>query len=163
MRMSVEHHYKADVETVFALITDADFMERKYVALGGKDVAVDKSEEADGACELVTRRTVTVDLPGFAKRVMTPSNTAVQTEDWAAADANGARICSYHVEIQGMPSKVTGTVTLAAEGSGTKQSIEADVKVSIPLVGGKLEKFGVSTGEADLAAQAEFTANELAG
>lgn len=162
MRMHLEHHYDADVETVFALITDPDFMTRKYTAIGSTNVAVDRSEEDGGGCELVMRRTVTVDLPGFAKRVMTPSNTAVQTENWAVADTNGARICMYHVEIQGMPSKVTGTVTLSAEGTGTKQDIEADVKVSIPLLGGKLEKFAVETGKTDLAAQAEFTIKALA-
>jgi uncharacterized protein YndB with AHSA1/START domain len=163
MRMHLEHHYDADVETVFALITDADFMTRKYTAIGSTNVAVDKSEEAGGACELVMRRTVTVDLPGFAKRVMTPSNTAIQTENWAAVQADGSRVCTYRVEIQGMPSTITGTVTLSADGAGTRQDIDADVKVSIPLIGGKLEKFAVSTGTTDLAAQADFTAKALAG
>jgi hypothetical protein len=163
MRMHLEHHYDGDVETIFALITDPDFMTRKYSAIGSTNVAVDRSDEDAGGCELVMRRTVTLDLPGFAKRVMKPSNTAVQTENWAAADANGARVCAYHVEIQGMPSKVTGTVTLSAEGTGTKQDIEADVKVSIPLVGGKLEKFAVETAKTDIADQFEFTVKELAG
>jgi uncharacterized protein YndB with AHSA1/START domain len=162
MRMNLEHHYDADVETVFALITDPDFITRKYEALGGTNVAVDKSEEDDGGCEVVTRRTVTVDLPGFAKRVMQPSNTAVQTENWAAADANGARICTYHVELQGMPSKVTGTLTLRAMGGGTEQVVDADVKVSIPLIGGKLEKFGIETGKDDIGKQVDFTIAELA-
>lgn len=161
MRMHLEHHYDADVETVFALITDADFMVRKYTAIGSTDVAVDKSEDA-GGCELVLKRTVTVDLPGFAKRVMTPSNTAIQTENWAAAGPDGSRVCHYRVEIQGMPSSVSGTVTLSADGDGTRQDIDADVKVSIPLIGGRLEKFAISTGTSDLAAQAVFTAAELA-
>jgi hypothetical protein len=163
MRMHFEHHYDADVETVFALITDADFMTRKYTAIGSTNVAVDKSEESGGACELVLRRTVTVDLPGFAKRVMKPSNTAIQTEDWGVAEPDSSRSCTYRVEIQGMPSTITGTVTLSVDGTGTRQDIDADVKVSIPLIGGKLEKFAISTGTTDLAAQAGFTSKELAG
>jgi uncharacterized protein YndB with AHSA1/START domain len=162
MRMSLEHHYDADVETVFALITDPGFVERKYVAIGGKDVAVDRADGDGGGCEVVTKRTVTVDLPGFAKRVMKPSNTAIQTETWDAPDA-GRRVCHYQVDVQGMPSSVTGTVTLRADGDGTRQAIEADVKVSIPLLGGKLEKFAIETGKTDLDAQAEFTRAELAG
>jgi hypothetical protein len=163
MRMNLEHHYDSDVETVYALISDPDFVTRKYEALGAVNVAVDRSDGDDGGCEVVTRRTVTVDLPGFAKRVMQPSNTAVQTETWAAPDANGARICTYHVEIQGMPSKVTGTLTLRAAGGGSEQVVDADVKVSIPLVGGKLEKFAIETGKADIDKQVAFTAAELAG
>jgi uncharacterized protein YndB with AHSA1/START domain len=162
MRMHLEHHYDADVETVFALITDPDFMTRKYTSGGATNVAVDKSEEDDGGCELVLRRTVSVDLPGFAKRVMQPNNTAIQTENWAAADDLGTRVCHYNVDIQGMPSKVTGTVTLAPDAGGTKQEIEADVKVSIPLIGGKLEKFAIETGTTDLNDQIAFTDKELA-
>src|SRR3954468_10312708 len=102
--MHLEDHYDADVETVYALITDPDFMRRKYDAIGGKDIEVDRTDTAAG-CELTTRRTVTVDLPGFAKKVMQPSNTAVQTESWAGSDSDGRRVCNYHVEVQGLPSK----------------------------------------------------------
>jgi uncharacterized protein YndB with AHSA1/START domain len=162
-KMHLEHHYDADVETVYALITDPDFMTRKYTAIGGKDVAIDRSETDGGGCELVTRRTVTVDLPGFAKKVMQPSNTAVQKESWGAAQPDGSRVCEYTVEIQGMPSKVTGTLVLSSDGDGSTQVIDADVKVSIPLLGGRLEKFGIETGKEDLAKQGEFTNGELAG
>jgi hypothetical protein len=161
MRMHLEHHYDQDVETVYALITDPDFVTRKYEALGGTNIAIDRSEADDGGCEVVTKRTVTVDLPGFAKRVMTPSNTAVQTEIWSGADDLGNRTSTYHVEIQGMPSKVTGTLILSPDAGGTKQVIDADVKVSIPLIGGKLEKFGIETGSKDIDAQVEFTIDEL--
>jgi uncharacterized protein YndB with AHSA1/START domain len=159
--MHLEHHYDADVESVYSLITDPDFMERKYTAIGGKDVAIDRSETDGGGCELVTRRTVTVDLPGFAKKVMQPSNTAVQRENWGSAQPDGSRVCEYTVEIQGMPSKVTGTLVLSADGEGSQQVIDADVKVSIPLLGGRLEKFGIETGKEDLAKQVEFTNAEL--
>lgn len=161
MRMHLEHHYDQDVETVYALITDPDFVTRKYESLGGTGIAIDRSEADDGGCEVVTKRTVTVDLPGFAKRVMTPSNTAVQTETWSAADDLGNRTATYHVEIQGMPSKIVGTLVLSPDAGGTKQVIDADVKVSIPLIGGKLEKFGIETGSKDIDAQVEFTINEL--
>jgi Protein of unknown function (DUF2505) len=160
-KLHLEHHYDADVETVYALLTDTDFMNRKYAAVGGKDIAIDRTDK-DGGCELVTRRTMTVDLPGFAKKVMQPSNTAVQTETWASVQSDGSRICNYTVAIQGLPSKVTGTLVLSAEADGTKQMIDAEVKVSIPLLGGRLERFGVETGTADLDKQVEFTQQELA-
>jgi hypothetical protein len=160
-KLHLEHHYDADVETVYALITDADFMNRKYEAIGGRDVAVDKTDTDGGGCELVTRRTMTVDLPGFAKKVMQPSNTAVQRETWGSVQRDGSRVCNYVVEVQGLPSKVSGTVVLSADGDGTCQVIDADVKVSIPLLGGRLEKFGVETGTADLNEQVEFTQAEL--
>jgi hypothetical protein len=162
VKTRLEHHYDADVETVYALISDPGFIERKYVALGGRDVAVDRSE-TDGGCEVVTKRTMDIELPGFAKKVLTPSQTAIQTENWAAADASGVRVCTYQVEVQGVPSRVAGQHSLrAAAGGGTDHVIEIDAKVSIPLIGGRLEKLAADQGRDDIEAQFTYTDQELA-
>jgi len=41
--------------------------------------------------------------------------------------------------------------------------VVAEMKVSIPLLGGKLEKFAVENGVQSLEQEAAFTAKELAG
>ena len=163
MKMQIDHHYDADVETVYALISNPDFIEHKYAAIGGRDVAVDRSDGDDGSVEVVTKRTVTVDLPGFAKKVLTPSQTTIQHETWAPANGKGERSCTYFVEAHGAPSRIEGTHTLsAAPDGGTDHRIEIEIKVSIPLIGGKLEKFAGETGREDLAAQFAFTDEALA-
>ena len=160
MKMQVTHHFDADVETVFALMTDPDFCTRKYADAGGTDIHIDSDERADGLT-IVSRRKVTVDLPGFAKKVMAPTNTVVQTDEWSPADGTGRRSCHYSVEVQGVPSRIDGTVTLSPDGGGTRQDVQAEVKVSIPLLGGKLEKFAVESGMKTLDHEAAFTAKEL--
>jgi hypothetical protein len=160
MKMRVTHHFDADVETVFALMSDPDFCMRKYADAGATDIQVDSDKREDGPT-LVSRRKVTIDLPGFAKKVMQPTNTVQQTDEWAPAADDGTRVCRYKVEVQGVPSRIDGTVTLTAEGGGTRQEVEAEVKVSIPLLGGKLEKFAVDNGIKALDHEAEFTAKEL--
>jgi uncharacterized protein YndB with AHSA1/START domain len=164
MKIHIDHHYDADVEAVYDLISDPDFIERKYVALGGRDVAVDRTDADGGVVEVVTKRTVTVDLPGFAKKVLTPSQTTIQRESWEPATSAGERICTFSLDVQGAPSRIQGTHTLspAADG-GADHRIEVEAKVSIPLIGGKLEKFGADTARADLAEQFAFTDAELAG
>src|SRR3954454_16102317 len=137
MRMHVTHSFDADVETVYALVSDPGFIERKYADQGATDITIDHDART-GAARNVIRRKMTIDLPGFAKKVMSPTNTLVQTEQWSAPDAQGHRVCAYTVEVQGVPSRIRGTVTLAPEAGGTTQDIEADVKVSIPLLAGKL-------------------------
>ena len=159
MKMTVTHHFDADVETVFALMSDPDFCKRKYVDAGATDIQIDSDQRADGPT-LVSKRKVTVDLPGFAKKVMQPTNTVQQTDEWAPAD-DGSRVCRYKVEVQGVPSRIDGTVTLTPDGGGTRQDVQAEVKVSIPLLGGKLEKFAVENGVKALDHEAEFTAKEL--
>jgi hypothetical protein len=161
MRMNVTHHFDADVETVFALMSDQDFCARKYAEAGAADIQIDSDQREDGPT-VVSRRKLTVDLPGFAKRVMQPTNTVVQTDEWAPADGQGRRVCRYKVEVQGVPSRIDGTVTLSPDGSGTRQDVEAEVKVSIPLLGGKLEKFAVDNGLKALEQEASFTSAELA-
>ena len=158
--MRVTHHFDADVETVYALMSDPDFCMRKYADAGATDIEVDSDRRDDGPT-LTSKRKVTVDLPGFAKKVMQPTNTVHQTDEWAPAGGDGSRVCRYKVEVQGVPSRIDGTVTLNAEGNGTRQEVEAEVKVSIPLLGGKLEKFAVDNGVKALDHEAEFTAKEL--
>ena len=160
--MRVTHHFGADVETVFRLMSDPDFMTRKYEAIGAADVAID-AEGRGGSLHRTTKRKVTVDLPGFAKKVMQPTNTVIQDDDWAEATADGRRVCTYSVEVQGVPSRIDGTVTLSPDGDGTRQDVVAEVKVSIPLLGGRLEKFAVESGVKTLQDEADFTAAALAG
>ena len=162
MRMHVTHHFDADVQTVFARMSDPDFIMRKYADAGANDIQVDSDHRDDGPT-IVSRRKMTVDLPGFAKKVMQPTNTVVQTDEWQPAGDSGQRVCRYRVEVQGVPSRIDGTVTLTADGAGTRQDVEADVKVSIPLLGGRLEKFAVESGQKALADEAAFTATELSG
>lgn len=160
--MRVTHQLAGDVETVFALVTDPAFLERKFTAAGAKDVTVTAEPTPEGGTQLVIHRRVTLDLPGFAAKFVQPTNMFVQTEDWAPAGADGRRSCSYQVDVQGVPTQISGTVTLSAEGGQTRQDIEAQMKVSIPLVGGRLEKVAVENGTKLLQNEADFTNRELA-
>lgn len=162
MRMQASYHFDADVQTVFALMCDPEFIARKYSDAGATEIQVDSDRRVDGPT-VVSRRKMTVDLPGFAKKVMQPTNTVVQTDEWRPVDESGQRVCRYRVEVQGVPSRIEGTVTLVPDRSGTRQDVEADVKVSIPLLGGRLEKFAVESGQKALADEAAFTAGELSG
>ena len=160
--MRVTHQLAGDVETVAALLTDPAFLERKFAASGATDITVAAEDLPDGGKHLVIRRKVTVDLPGFAAKFIQPTNTLVQTEDWAPPTGDGRRLVTYRVDVQGVPSRIDGTVTLSPDAGGTRQDVEAQVKVSIPLAGGKLEKLAVDSGTSLLREEAEFTNRELA-
>jgi hypothetical protein len=59
----------------------------------------------------------------------------VQTEEWT-----GPTTADLDVKIPGKPGHMKGTVALAPDGDGTVETVDADIKVNIPLIGGKLEK-----------------------
>lgn len=161
MKLTARNRFDADVERVFAALSDPDRLAAMNTAIGATDCAVVSQDDRGGAPWLVTSRRVTVDLPGFARKVMQPTNTVVQTDDWSASEPDGSRTCRYRVEVKGVPSRIDGTMTLRPDGDGCVQQIDAEVKVSIPLLGGRLEKFAVESGRKEIAAQADWLTGHL--
>ena len=74
-------------------------------------------------------------IPNFARKIVGDEIQLVQSEDWSDS-ANAA----LKVVIPGKPGQLNGTITVAGNESGAIQTIEGDLVVSIPLLGGKLEK-----------------------
>ena len=58
----------------------------------------------------------------------------MQDETWTSPERG--RKSRYH---PGKPGDMRGTATLAESGGTTTETVDLTVKVSIPLVGGKLE------------------------
>ncbi|HEX3297110.1 MAG TPA: DUF2505 domain-containing protein [Nocardioides sp.] len=73
-------------------------------------------------------------IPSFAQRLVGHEIRFVQEETWASP--SGADI---RVTIPGKPGDMTGSTSLTASGDEVVQQIDLAVKVSIPLVGGKVE------------------------
>ena len=143
MNFAVHHHYDHPADRVFAALTDFDVVKAKYERLGHGDVTLVERREGDGgAVTLVTRRIVPLDVPAFAKRVLSPKNTVVQTDSWSAPDGRGVRTGTFSVVAKGVPVNVGGTLRLEPEGeTACVNTIEAHVDCKIPLVGGKIADF----------------------
>jgi hypothetical protein len=44
------------------------------------------------------------------------------------------------IESPGKPTSASGTIRLEPNGAGTTEVVELEIKVKVPLIGGKLEK-----------------------
>ena len=140
MKITETITYAAPPETVYAMVTDKAFQERKCVESGAQrhDAAV--SPVGDGA-RVVTKRDLPVDdLPDYAKSIVGQTLSVTETYEWAAAAGNGARAGTLVVEVAGAPVALRSTVRLTASGGGSEITIDGDLKASIPLFGGKIEK-----------------------
>lgn len=122
--------YDAGVEEVAAMLADPAFREevltrqkvlRHSVSITGGQVHIEQVQGAQG-------------LPSFARRLVGDEITIVQEETWTTPTT-----ADVTVTIPGKPGDMTGTATLEGTGEGTVHRIELDVKVAIPLVGGKVE------------------------
>ena len=144
MRLTDEIRYDADQGTVFAMLTDADFQERKCTATGALDSAVEIERFSDGGATIRTERTMPSDqVPDFARAFVGGTLRVVQVEDWAAPGPDGAREGTVVVEIKGAPVRFAGSLALGparTDGAGTVEAIDGDIKASVPLIGGRMER-----------------------
>jgi hypothetical protein len=133
-RLTYDLTYDAPMIAVGEMLMNAAFREqvcdaqhalRKTVSVGqdggGMKVVVDMVQAAEG-------------IPGFAKRFVGDEIQLVQTELWS--DIENARV---EVVIPGKPGQMSGTVSLRESGGTTTETVEMEIRVSIPLVGGKIE------------------------
>jgi hypothetical protein len=140
---TLDHAYDAAPDAVFAMLCSPEFLRAKFEATEALAYEiVECAETSDGGFRIVTTRTVQAEIPGFAKRFFKPENAMTQTEDWGPA-ADGAREGTWTIEPHGVPVSVStsGTTRLEPAEAGAVQHITATIKVGVPLVGGRLERF----------------------
>jgi hypothetical protein len=128
----------ADVEKVYALITDQTFRTESCENQGASDYQVTVEPTGDGSTVTVVR-TQAADLPDFVKKLTGSTVKVKQTEVWAGPDADGNRTADVKVSIIGQPAEMTGKAKLTANGAATDFTLNGDVKVSIPFIGKKIE------------------------
>ncbi len=138
MDLRSELHYDAGVDDVFAMLCDEAFRTRVCRATGATDHEVAISRDGDTA-HVRIRRVLPARVPDFARKFVGNHIEVVQIEDWGGPEADGGRRARLRIEIPGKPGSVDGSVTLSPTGPGSRELVTGDIKVSIPLVGRKLE------------------------
>jgi hypothetical protein len=136
MDFTDHHTFDAPIDAVWAMFCDPASHVAKFESMGHRDIQVVESERADDSFRLVVRRLVDVDLPGFAKKVLKPTNTVTTTDTWQRDGDiyTGAQV----VETAGAPVKISATTELAPDGRRTSYSATVHLEVKVPLIGGKL-------------------------
>lgn len=137
-RMSQQLRYDAPNDAVSAMLVDPAFREavceRQHVVRSEISIETDYDAGGEGARVTIDRWQRTSGVPAFAKKVVGEETNIVQRELWTSR-----RLGDVTVAIPGKPGDMTGTLRLDEQGGSTVQSIELEIKVGIPLVGGKLE------------------------
>jgi hypothetical protein len=137
MDVSDSHTYAAPLDAVLDMFADPDAVVARYEGMGHRDVQVLECARSADSLTVRTSRVVDVDLPGFARKVLSPTNTMEQTDRWTAA-ADGTWDGTVAVEVQGAPVKMSGTMRLEPAGEQTTMHLTLSMNVKVPLVGGKI-------------------------
>ncbi len=158
MDVSDSHTYAAPLDSVLDMFGDPDAVVARYEGMGHRDVEVLECTRTDDSLRVRTSRVVEVDLPGFARKVLSPTNTMVQTDEWTAS-GDGAWDGTVAVDVQGAPVKMSGSMRLEPAGDGTTMHLTLSMSVKVPLVGGRIADWA---GKNDVPATmaAEFAAGD---
>ena len=133
MRFSKAITFDAPPDVVFAMLSDPEFRMRCAAEAGADSYDATVTPNGDGIDATLDTEQSTQGLPGLARKFLGSTFALHQEEHWSSPSLGTMTVTvpnagSFH-----------GTVSLAASGTGSVQTVEADVKVGIPLVGGKIE------------------------
>ncbi|MEH6551079.1 MAG: DUF2505 domain-containing protein [Pseudomonadales bacterium] len=136
--MPVSREFGQNIDTVFELLTDPQFLVDRCLALGELSAECEIFEDGDHILVELTRE-VTRDLPSFLARIFDPVQTMSMKETWSP-DGDG---WSGHwtVIIEGQPVSINADFSLKPAANGCIYTVSHKAKAKIPLIGGKLEKF----------------------
>jgi Protein of unknown function (DUF2505) len=135
MKFRHELRYDAWPAEVFEMLADPAFREAVCAAMDVISADVELDRDGDGFTLVIDQLQKTDDLPGFARTFAGDSTQAIQRETWTSTSEG-----SLAIEAPGKPTSISGTIRLEADGAGTKEIVELEIKVKVPLIGGKLEK-----------------------
>jgi Protein of unknown function (DUF2505) len=143
VRLTDHIRYDADRAAVFAMLTATAFQERKCAATGALESEVEIERFPDGGATIRTQRRMPTDqVPDYARAFIGSSLVITQIDDWAPPGVDGAREGTVVVEIKGAPIRFAGSLALGpgTDGAGTVEAIDGDIKASVPLIGGRMER-----------------------
>jgi hypothetical protein len=163
MATSLEHRspFPAPVSTVYPTLVDEAFLRARLNEIGGKDAALlEHTRSGDEVAFTLRQGVEAARLPGAVRSIIGGDLVVERTERWRP---DGERYAATtRVTINGVPGEIRGQSRLGDHRDGSLLVVRAEVRVSIPLVGGKLEKVVAEQVGKLLATEAEFAEKWLA-
>ncbi len=135
MKLSHSSEYDAPLAEVYAMLVDPDFREHAAKRSGVLEVSVDVQPRGEGHTVHMDQVQPLQGVPSFATKFAGETTRATVEERWADPGS-----CTLTVETPGKPTRIRGSYTLTEQAGRTVQRFDGECKVSVPLIGGKLEK-----------------------
>ena len=133
MDISTGLDFAATPEEVYAMMTDQAYLEEVCVA----SHAISYDASVNGSS---TRTSRTLSSPESTARFTGPHLTVVEEVQWAGPAGDGSRTGALAMTITGQPVRLSGQLRIAPGGRGSSVQLTGELKVSIPLLGRKLEE-----------------------
>jgi hypothetical protein len=142
MKFAHQMTYAAPVPAVYAMLTDPKFQERRCAAGNPLDSSSSVDHADDGGATIHLMRLLSVNLPGMLQKLAGDKIRLTETQTWAGGPADADRRDGrLEVRIHGQSGGVDGRLTMQGTDAQTTVGLEADIKINVPLVGGKIENY----------------------
>ncbi len=140
MKTEVIHTYAGNTDKTFKMLADPEGHVKKHEAAGCKNIVVDSCEVVDGGVVIKLTRDAPSTAPAFARKFVGEYNTMMSEDIWYMSDTPTKK-GTFHVDTKGAPVVISGIMDLRpTKGGGSEVVINLDLKVKVPLIGGKIEK-----------------------
>lgn len=124
----------ATAEQVYAMLGEQSFREQVCDFQGVLRKTVSISPSGAGMSVTIDQVQAGQGIPSFAKKFVGEEINIVQEEQWSSPTSGTVKVA-----IPGKPGDMSGDVLVAEDDAGTTETVRMDVKVGIPLIGGKIE------------------------
>lgn len=140
MEVKFKHSYKQGVDVVFKGFGTKSILERKFTALGARNISVESCKLTKTALDIKHSREVPVNVPGLLKKFLGEWNAVTQEEHWTGT-AGKHYESVMTVSFKGVPVSIKGIMILAGDAKGCTNTVTLTVESGIPLIGRKLADF----------------------
>jgi hypothetical protein len=132
--LSYELTYDAPLTDVAAMLADPKFREAVCDAQRALSRTVTVTGTTESGSVAIDYSQAAAGMPSFARKIVGDTIDIVQREQWSDNRA------ALDITIPGKPGDMKGTVTLVESGGTTVERVAVEIRVSLPLVGGKVER-----------------------
>ena len=156
MKISSHLDFAAPPADVYAMMTDQQYLEEVCAASG----SISYNVSAAGSTTQTSR---TLPAPESAARFTGPQLTVNDEVVWSELSSDGSRSATVTMSVLGQPVSFRGGIRISPGGRGSVVDVRGDLKVAIPLLGGKLEESAAPAVMAAYRTQQEVGDKWLAG
>jgi hypothetical protein len=162
MPSRIEHRasFSTEGRSVYAVLVDPTFLTDRLNTIGGSQAALLDHQATAGEVTFRLRQGLAAELlPSTVRTFLKGDLVVTREETWRSEDVTG----TVRATIPGVPGEISGAMRLVDLGADESELVtSAQIRVGIPLVGGKLESLIAEQVRKLLANESEFTAKWLA-
>lgn len=138
MQYTEQNIHAKNAEVVLKMFTDPAYFMNKYKKVGATQIEQLECRKSEHAFSITTSRQVAVEapVPAFAKKLVPDQITIIQTDTWDLKSRTG----TLDIQFKGIPVTIKCNMALRDQGSECIQDLNFTLKVSVPLIGAKLEQ-----------------------